>query len=103
MFKQYLKSVGYVYVLLIVVMYGLYTGSSMSALIFLSSWTDDPGLANFTKWPPDSSARRHQNDYYISIYGLFGFFQSKCNICGVLVWKLLYSLEPWQHFIRCGD
>ncbi|BFZ09598.1 hypothetical protein BsWGS_12637 [Bradybaena similaris] len=75
-FKQYIKSVGYVYVLLIVIMYGLYTGSSMSALIFLSSWTDDPDLANFTRWPPDSSARRHQNDYYISIYGLFGFLQT---------------------------
>ncbi|CAG5119030.1 unnamed protein product [Candidula unifasciata] len=75
-FKEYIKSVGYVYVLLIVLLYAFYTGSSMSALIFLSTWTDDPDLANFTKWPPDSSARRHQNDYYIAIYGMFGFLQT---------------------------
>ena len=72
-----MHSVGYLYGLLIVVAFCAYGALDTGGSIFLSSWTDDPDLANFTKWPVESSQRREANDYYIGIYGLFGALQSK--------------------------
>ncbi|KAK3738617.1 hypothetical protein RRG08_040275 [Elysia crispata] len=79
-FKRYMHSVGYLYGLLIVVAFCAYGALDTGGSIFLSSWTDDPDLANFTKWPVESSQRREANDYYIGIYGLFGALQTLCII-----------------------
>ncbi|CAG5123107.1 unnamed protein product [Candidula unifasciata] len=75
-YRQYMQAVGYFYVFLIFFLYALYTAANMGALIFLSAWTDDPDLGNFTKWPSNSSSRRNTNDYYVGMYGFFGLLQT---------------------------
>ena len=78
MFRRYLRPVGVCYALIIVGTFTAYAGLTSGGHIFLSSWTDDPDLANFSQWPAESIERRQANDYYIGIYGLFGILQSKC-------------------------
>ena len=78
-FGRYLRSIGAIYGLIIIGAYVVYGGLESSGHIFLSSWTDDPDLANFTHWPANSSERQNANDYYIGIYGLFGALQSKAR------------------------
>ncbi|GFS09919.1 multidrug resistance-associated protein 1 [Elysia marginata] len=79
-FKRYLQSVGYLFGLLIVGSFCCYGALDTGGHIFLSSWTDDPDLANFTLWPANSSERTQANNFYIGIYGLFGALQTVCII-----------------------
>ncbi|XP_005090015.1 multidrug resistance-associated protein 1 [Aplysia californica] len=75
-FREYARSVGYFSVFIIVLLYACYSGSDLGSLIFLSSWTDDLDLANFTLMPSNSSERSDRNNFYIGIYGLFGVLQT---------------------------
>ncbi|GFO42105.1 multidrug resistance-associated protein 1 [Plakobranchus ocellatus] len=75
-FSRYLRSIGIIYGLIIIGCFLAYGALDTAGNIFLSTWTDDPDLANFTLWAANSSERRHANDYYIGIYGLFGGLQT---------------------------
>ena len=77
MFKEYARSVGYIYVLFIVILYLLYEAAAVLANIWLSAWTDDPDLNNLTVFPANSSERLDRNNYYLILYGGFGAAQSK--------------------------
>ena len=68
---------GYIYGLLIVVVYVLYEAAAVLANIELSDWTDDPDLNNLTIFPANSSQRLDRNNYYLALYGGFGAAQSK--------------------------
>lgn len=80
-FKEYARSVGYGYALLIVVIYALYEAGAVLANIWLSEWTDDPDLNNLTAFPANSSQRQDRNNYYLALYGGFGAAQSECYFC----------------------
>ena len=76
-FREYARSVGYIYVLFIVILYLLYEAAAVLANIWLSEWTDDPDLKNLTIFPANSSERLDRNNYYLILYGGFGAAQSK--------------------------
>ncbi|KAK7108692.1 hypothetical protein V1264_016377 [Littorina saxatilis] len=88
-FKEYGKSVGYVYALIIVVVYLLYEASAVLANIWLSQWTDDPDLNNLTVFPANSSERLDRNNYYLYLYGGFGAAQT----IFVIIYSAIESLR----------
>ncbi|XP_059141154.1 multidrug resistance-associated protein 1-like [Physella acuta] len=75
-FKEYGNSVGFFYISLIILFYAGYTASDMGSSVYLSIWTDDTNLGNFTKWPSNSTQRMDENNFYIGIYGVFGILQT---------------------------
>ncbi|XP_059141156.1 multidrug resistance-associated protein 1-like [Physella acuta] len=75
-YKQYAKSIGFFYLSLIILFHAGYTAFSMGSSVYLSIWTDDTNLGNFTKWPSNSTQRMDQNNFYIGIYGIFGILQT---------------------------
>jgi hypothetical protein len=78
-FKEYVRSVGYWYGLIIILLYVMYEACAVLANIFLSRWTDDPDLNNLTTFPANSSAREDRNAYYLTLYGGFGVAQSEIS------------------------
>ncbi|KAL4217443.1 hypothetical protein ACF0H5_023893 [Mactra antiquata] len=75
-YMSYAKAVGCKSSFMIVLLFGLYQAFSMWSSIWLTDWTSDPDLQNLTKWPANSTERRHKNDYYLGIYGSFGIVQA---------------------------
>ncbi|KAH9503693.1 Multidrug resistance-associated protein 1, partial [Bulinus truncatus] len=74
-YKNYVRSLGYFFVLLLFAIYMAFIATFMWSSVFLSQWTDDIHLSNFTDYPRNSTERRERNDFYIAIYGIFGVFQ----------------------------
>ncbi|CAL1532770.1 unnamed protein product [Lymnaea stagnalis] len=87
-FKQYGKSLGLGYMLIILVLYSVFTAAYMGASVFLSIWTDDGQLANLTAWPRNSTERMDQNSFYIGIYGALGIVQTVLLLAFTLVLNL---------------
>ena len=76
-FKEYARSLGYIYTLWIVLAYIFYEAGAVLANIWLSKWTDDVDLNNLTTFPGNSSERMDRNNYYLAFYGGFGAMQGK--------------------------
>ncbi|KAK0042761.1 multidrug resistance-associated protein 1 [Biomphalaria pfeifferi] len=74
-YKKYGRSLGYFFVLLLIALYMAFIATFMWSSVFLRQWTDDVHLGNFTDWPNNSTERKEKNDFYITIYGVFGICQ----------------------------
>ncbi|PVD36248.1 hypothetical protein C0Q70_03226 [Pomacea canaliculata] len=71
-----IRSVGPVYFVAMIVVFVAYHVASLASNIYLSKWTDDTTLQNFTAFPANSSLRMDRNNYYLSLYGGFGAAQA---------------------------
>ncbi len=76
-FLAYGRAIGMWFVLFAFVMYAGYQTSSIVANTWISQWTDDVDLNNFTVLPANSSERMDRNNYYLAVYGALGISQSK--------------------------
>ena len=75
-FVKLARAVGVPFVVLIVGLYVLFETAAVLANVWLKEWTDDPGLANLTALPANSSQRARRNDLYVGVYGALGVAQS---------------------------
>lgn len=76
-----IRSVGPVYFVAMIVVFVAYHVASLASNIYLSKWTDDTTLQNFTAFPANSSLRMDRNNYYLSLYGGFGAAQGSIKFC----------------------
>lgn len=76
-----IRSVGPVYFVAMIAVFVAYHVASLASNIYLSKWTDDTTLQNFTAFPANSSLRMDRNNYYLSLYGGFGAAQGSIKFC----------------------
>ncbi|KAL8579573.1 hypothetical protein ACOMHN_025526 [Nucella lapillus] len=94
-YKEYARDLGIPYVVVILLQYCLYQTASVLSNAFLSKWTDNKDLADLTKLPGNSSARRDLNNYYLGLYGGIGAVQSTSD-------RFFPSVPPMTHLSRDG-
>ncbi|KAJ8315796.1 hypothetical protein KUTeg_007946 [Tegillarca granosa] len=71
----YGRAVGIFYALLILLFYFLYEGASIFSNVWLSFWTGDELLTNYSI-PSNYSELRERTDFYLGIYGGLGGLQT---------------------------
>ncbi|XP_041353920.1 multidrug resistance-associated protein 1-like isoform X2 [Gigantopelta aegis] len=98
-FIKLARAIGIPFVFLIIGLYILFETAAVMANVWLSEWTDDASLANFTALPVNSSERTDKNDFYVGIYGAFGVAQS-IFVIGFSITVSLRSVHSSRHLHR---
>lgn len=88
MYWELVKGIGFGHSCLIIILMACYHVCYNVTNVWLSDWTDDVELANFTSKPANSTARYDRNLYYIGIYTALGIGQSM-YIFLFLCWKII--------------
>ncbi|KAK7481440.1 hypothetical protein BaRGS_00027291 [Batillaria attramentaria] len=87
-FWEFAKAIGMAFFVVIIISFALYHAAFVVCDIFLSRWTDDVELQNFTALPANSSERMDANNYYLKYYGGFGILQAIAMIAYSMVLNL---------------